>query len=215
MAGSSQHQQPQTHHHHVIQVQHVQQQGASSSHPPRSPVSTSNSASANIPDMEFISTRYGLLRISQAVISFLALILVESTGSCWGHSYHNHNFFASISSFAMVFAIIVMIFFCFRVQDVIDRYINLPLTLCVTEAVCCVFYAVASILLIVSYCPRSGLNFLSKIAAVSSTDQRALSSSSPKKMARRKCKCKVCNKRTSDTFYSSHLTLFPATRVAS
>lgn len=164
MAGSSQ--QQQTHHHHVIQVQQQH-----SSHPPRSPVSTSNSGS-NIPDMEFISTRYGLLRISQAVISFLALILVESTGSCWGHSYHNHNFFASISSFSMVFAIIVMIFFCFRVQEIIDRYINLPLTLCVTEAVCCVFYAVASILLIVSYCPRSGLNFLSKIAAVSITCNR-------------------------------------------
>lgn len=83
------------------------------------------------PDMGFISSRYGLLRVAQAVIGFLCLILIESTGPCWGHSYHNYNFFASIASFSMVFAIIVMIFFCFRVQEVIERYINLPLTVSV------------------------------------------------------------------------------------
>jgi hypothetical protein len=83
---------------------------------------------ANVPDMGFISTRYGLLRVAQAVIGFLCLVLIESTGPCWGHSYHNYNFFASIASFSMVFAIIVMIFFCFRVQEFLQRYINLPLS---------------------------------------------------------------------------------------
>ena len=162
-----------------------------------------------VPDMGFISTRYGLLRVSQAVIGFLCLVFVESATSCWFKSFHNYNFFASVSSFSMVFAIIVMIFFCFHVQDVIERYINLPLTvstlvfpdfllilpiyislspstwtkwrvncicstwntqskqLCVTETLLCILYAIASVLLIVSYCPSSGLNFLSKIAAVS------------------------------------------------
>lgn len=49
-----------------------------------------------------------------------------------------------------------------------DNYIFLMFTqLCVTETVLSVLFAISSILLIVSYCPRSGLNFLSKICAVS------------------------------------------------
>lgn len=81
-----------------------------------------------IPDFSFISTRYGLLRVTQAVIGFFCLVLVESSTSCWYKSFHNYNFFASVTSFGMIFAIIVMIFFCFKVQDMIERYINLPLT---------------------------------------------------------------------------------------
>lgn len=96
---------------------------------------------------EFISTKFGLVRICQfvrlftqlhniqttnvplsalhQVIALLSLIVVEIPSCRYQRSLNIYIFIASSS---LIFSIIVLIIFLTRFYQQIERYINLPLT---------------------------------------------------------------------------------------
>ncbi|KAI2799214.1 CKLF-like MARVEL transmembrane domain-containing protein 4 [Blomia tropicalis] len=104
-------------------------------------------------DTEFISTKFGLVRICQFVIALLSLIVVEIPSCRFSRSL---NIYVFIASSSLIFAIIVLIIFLTRFYKQIERYINLPLTLLVNESLAIIFWLIASILIIFTNCEGSG-----------------------------------------------------------
>ncbi|KAH9394567.1 hypothetical protein TYRP_004622 [Tyrophagus putrescentiae] len=112
---------------------------------------------------EFISTKFGLVRICQFVIALLSLIVVEIP-SC---RYHRSlNIYIFIASSSLIFSIIVLIIFLTRFYQQIERYINLPLTLLVNESLAVIIWFIAAILVIFSNCDGSGPRVAYIIAGV-------------------------------------------------
>ncbi|XP_053202300.1 uncharacterized protein LOC128387145 [Panonychus citri] len=116
-------------------------------------------------DTEFVNYRYGLLRIAQAVISVLWLMLIyardatineQSTDCCWllssstpyGQSVRIMLIILTIYSLSSILV------FCFRLTEPLDSScINLPLTFCVFETIGSVFFLItSSFILIVINC---------------------------------------------------------------
>lgn len=79
-------------------------------------------------DIDFMSTKPGLVRICQFVISLLSLIVVEIPRCRVGKSLSIYIFIASAS---LILSIIVLIIFLTRFYKQIEKYINLPLTVSV------------------------------------------------------------------------------------
>ncbi|XP_054164835.1 CKLF-like MARVEL transmembrane domain-containing protein 4 [Oppia nitens] len=104
-------------------------------------------------DTEFATTKYGLARISQFAIALLSLILVEIPSCSWKRSV---SFFVFIASASLVFSVVILILFCTRFHEQVAKYINMPLTLLVNEAIAVILWTIASLLIVFVSCDGSG-----------------------------------------------------------
>ncbi|XP_015784612.1 uncharacterized protein LOC107362118 isoform X2 [Tetranychus urticae] len=119
-------------------------------------------------DTEFVNYRYGLLRIAQAVVAVLWLVIVyarESTineiamDSCWllSCSTYSGQSIRIMLIMLTLYSLSSILLFCFRLQEPLEYCINVPLTLCVFESIGAVFFALISILIIFINCYPLGL----------------------------------------------------------
>ncbi|KAH7642354.1 uncharacterized protein LOC124492507 [Dermatophagoides farinae] len=100
-------------------------------------------------DTEFISTKLGLVRICQFVISLLSLIVIEIPRCKFLRSV---NFYVFIASYCLIFSILVIIIFITRFYRQLEQYINLPLTLMANEVVALILWLIASFFIIFASC---------------------------------------------------------------
>ncbi|KAF7491729.2 hypothetical protein SSS_05333 [Sarcoptes scabiei] len=100
-------------------------------------------------DTEFISTKLGLVRICQFVISLLSLIIIEIPRCKFSRTV---NFYVFIASYCLIFSILVLIIFITRFYRQLENYINLPLTLMANEVIAIILWLIASFFIIFTSC---------------------------------------------------------------
>lgn len=99
-------------------------------------------------DNEFVSTRYGVLRVAHFALCIICLIL-EEVSSCYTR---DHRLFEWVSSYGLIFSILVLVMFCVRFNLAIENFVNLPLSLMVNEVILCVLFVLAGVSVLMSLC---------------------------------------------------------------
>ncbi|XP_023230142.1 uncharacterized protein LOC111630287 [Centruroides sculpturatus] len=94
----------------------------------------------------FFKTSYGMLRIAELVFSIGGLLAIEESVTCG--KFFRTQFFMSACISAIVFTVIFLTCFFFKIIDYLSEFLNLGIVLFVIDLIFTIMFAISSFYII-------------------------------------------------------------------